>query len=501
MARRESLNIVRAAARLRTDAWDDLWPSVTDLVELPTKSAEVTSARRRIGAMRKTSQIEQARVGLIPKPNGLMRPAHLLSTDARLYYQALVDSFVHTLDAAIGRRDNVFGYRALEGRSSKRPFGYGLTQWKRFRRELRRQVASGRYGAMVRTDLAAFFELIPHGALEERLTSLGVKADVARELRTLLRGLMGRAHGLPQGPDPSGVLASAYLYPLDQALISAGYGYVRFVDDIVVLAADQPSAKRGLRLLEQEARRLNLIVQSAKTELTVGVAAMEDAVGGDDEIAGIDYVVRRAPKSRAIAAAHKAWMSASRRKAPPMRLVKYLINRLSDRRDGVAVEWCLKRLGTLDYLAPTLCRYLSAFANRPSVQSRLGDHLCSSANISEWEEMNVYRAALSARSLNRRVLDRARVVAADRNAGIEVRQFALVVLGIHGEASDHDYVERHSLEGSLIAAAALIALQSADARTRGRVYASVKSRYPELRTMAKGLEGRKRPLWPTFRGA
>lgn len=497
-ARRTSLNIARAAARIKSDAWDDLWPSVTVLTELPATRADVNAAQRRVGRMRRSGQVPPARVSLVPKSNGLMRPAHVLTLDARIYYQALVDTFFHDLDKVVGRRAHVFGYRSLDGRSSKRPFGYGLTQWKRFRQELRRQVASGKYGAMVRTDLAAFFEMVPHGALEERLTSLGVRPAVASELRTALKRLMGRASGLPQGPDPSGVLASVYLYPMDQAIISEGFGYVRYVDDIVIFARSEPLAKRGLRRLEDEARRLGLIVQSAKTQLVVGSSEMAAAVDGDDEIAGIDYVVRRARRSRADAALHKAWLSFSRRKTQSTRYLKYLINRLGDARDDVAVNWCLQRMGSLDHLAPTIARYLSPHCGRPSIQAKIAAHLASAANISEWEEMNLLRAMLSSNRVARSILDRSRCVAIDRNAGAEVRQYALVLLGRHGDASDHALVERISLESSLMATASLIALQEADARTRGRAYAAITSKHPELKLIVMKLSGRRTALWPSF---
>ncbi len=496
--RRASLNIARAAARIRSDAWDDLWPSATTLVDLPATRSEINAARRRVGLLRRTELVPSARVGLVPKANGLMRPAHLLTLDARLYYQALVDSFLHDLDKAVGHPAHVFGYRSLEGRTSKRPFGYGLAQWKRFRGELRRQVASGKYGAMVRTDLAAFFEMIPHGALEERLTSLGVRPAIASELRTVLKRLMGRASGLPQGPDPSGVLASVYLYPMDQALLSEGYGYVRYVDDIVIFAASEPVAKRGLRLLEEEARRLGLIVQSAKTELFVGSKEMAAAVDGDDEIAGIDYIVRKARRSRASATVHAAWLSFSRRNSQSTRYLKYLLNRLGDARDDVAVKWCLKRLGTLDHMAPTIARYLSPHCSRPSVQAAIATHLTSAANISEWEEMNLLRAVLSSRHVARPVLDRSRSVANNRNAGAEVRTYALVLLGRAGDASDHALVERIGLENHLTGTASVIALQEADARTRGRAYAAITSKHPELKLLVSKLSGRRAPIWPTF---
>ncbi len=445
------------------------------------------------------TKVPKAREALVPKPNGLMRPAHQLTLESRLYFQAMVDAFMYDLDKRLAGKNHVFGYRPLAPRSTDSPFGLGLGQWKRFRDQLRREVSTGAYGAMVRTDLAAFFELIPHGPLEERLTSLGVRADLASELRSYLKSTMGRAHGLPQGPDPSGVLASAYLHPLDRAIVDAGYGYVRYVDDIIVLADDLTDAKKALRLLEVEARRLNLLIQSAKTEMVVGATAMLAAVSDDDEIAGINYVVTSKPKVVAISVLRRAWHKAKRQTPLQKRLIKYLLGRLTDRRDPVAVAWCLDRLGELDYIAPTVGRYLAVFSGQPKLQRRIVAFLNSHANISEWEEMNLSRALLSAKKVDRSVLARARVVAADLNLGIEVRQYALLNLGKHGDGSDHDFVARLAISDELLAQVAVLALHGADPKTRGKFFADVVTRYPTNCRVVDKVKGLASPRWPLFR--
>ena len=497
-ARRVPLVVPRAAARIKVDAWDDLWPDAIGLARLPSESREYDAARRRLERMRRGTAIPKAREGLVPKPNGLMRPGHVLALDSRLYYQALVDSFMYDLDKRLVGKNHVFGYRPLAPRSTNAPFGFGLRQWRRYREQLRREVASGKYGAFVRTDLTAFFERIPHGSLEERLTSLGVRPDVAHELRTFLKATMGRGHGLPQGPDPSGVLASAYLHSLDQAIIGAGYGYVRYVDDIVILARSQTDAKKSLRLLERECRHLDLIVQSAKTEIVVGQEAMMAAVGDDDEIAAVDYVIKRRRRPEQVSVIRRTWRRAGRQAGASRRLVKYLLGRLTDNRDPIAIPWCLARLGELDYLAPTVARYLSLFASRPKLQEKVGRHLESEENLSEWEEMSLLRAMLSARRVERSILARARHVAADRNLGIEVRQYALLVLGRHGDGSDHHIIGRECLDDRHLAEAAVLALHGSAPLIRGRVYADVGARYPELRPLITKLKGQRAPKWPVF---
>ena len=500
MTRRSPLAIPRAARRIKVDAWDDIWPDALSLLWLPMEPSSWTSARLRISAFRAgETQIPRAREALIPKPNGLMRPAHQLAPDCRLYYQALVDTFMYDVDAKVAKKNHVFGYRTLAPRTTDAPFGFGLRQWKRFREQLRREVNSGAYGAMVRTDLAAFYERIPHGGLEGRLTSLGVKDEVARELRAFLKATMGKSQGLPQGPDPSGVLASAYLQPLDQALITAGYGYVRYVDDIVIFAKDQHQAKRALRQLEVEARRLDLIVQSAKTEIIVGRPAMEAEVNDDDDIAGIDYVIQNAGSRGAVREIRAAWRKASKARPLNRRLIKYILGRLTDNADDTAVAWVLKRLGELDYVAPTTARYLSRFANRKAVQRGVSAHLTSNANLSEWEETNLMKAMLSARKVDGPLIGRARTVAADKNGGIEVRQFAGLLLGRHGDPTDHEHVARECMATEELAQSGVVALQSADAKTRGRAYADIGAQYPNCRRLIARVRGRPREIWPVFK--
>lgn len=497
-AKRVGLSLGRAVRRIRQDAWDDIWPDPLNLALLPRTIPEFVTMRRRLVRLRDgRARVPRAREALIPKPNGLMRPAHQLTIEARIYYQALVDSFMYDIDKGLVGKNHVFGYRPLAPRSTKAPFGFGLSQWKRFRKQVRAEVKSGKFGAMVRTDLAAFYERIPHGPLEARLTSLGVRDDVAKELRSLLKELMGKASGLPQGPDPSGLLASVYLHPLDRSVIAAGYGYVRYVDDIYVLARDRTDAKRALRLLEAEARRLDLIVQSAKTDLVVGLSEMETAVSDDDEIAAVDYVVKRRPRAAAGPVVRGAWKELARRKSPQRRELKYLLGRLTDNRDPVAVKWCLARLGELDYIAPTVARYLACFATRPTVQIAVARHLASPDNISEWEEMNLLRAMLTAARGERLLLARARTTLANRNAGIEVRQFAALVLGKLGDGSDHDVVARDSMDLKDVADASLVALQAADPKTRGKHTTDVVSRYGSGELASK-VKGRRFPVWPVF---
>ena len=52
----------------------------------------------------------------------------------------------------------------------------------------------------------------------------------------------------------------------------------------------------------------------------------------------------------------KLWRLSRRRKTWNKCLIKYLINRLRKSKDDLAVNWCLERLGVLDWLAESVAR-------------------------------------------------------------------------------------------------------------------------------------------------
>jgi hypothetical protein len=352
---------------------------------------------------------------------------------------------------------------------------------------------------MVRTDIVAYFEQIQHGELEERLTALGVADSTAREVRGFLRAVIStRGRGLPQGFDASSVLSTIYLDPADKALLRRGIAYYRYVDDIYIFAGTEAEARLALRLAEAELRRLGLLLQSAKTTITVGHSAVEAALAEDeDEIQGVDYVVRHT-RTLARKAVQRAWRSASRRKPWSPRYIKYLLGKLKTNRDPIGVTWCLNRLGIIDWLADVVGSYLALFADTARVQRGISRHLRSDMCMSPFEEVALLRAMLSATRAPRTLLDHCREVVANRNADIESRSWAAVLLGRHGDASDHELVARECVPDEVLARAALVALQRANANLRGTAYRDAAAHSPDLAVLANKLRGRPSPEWPSY---
>ncbi len=437
---------------------------------------------------------------LLPKRDGLTRPAHILSVVERVYYQALVDTFLHDVDARLEDAHHVFGYRARGRRNSPEPFGHSpIGQWLDFSQAVKGAARASGVGAVVITDVAAFFERIGHGPLRDRLTSVGVSAASAAELYDLLKALVGKRRGLPQGYDASSVLATAFLDPVDKAMLRKGWAYYRYVDDIRIVAPSEAHARKALRDLEAEMRKIDLNLQPGKTKILVGTAQIKaEILEADAEIAAVDYVVT-AIRTGSRGAVRKAWRSASRRKPIPPRLVKYLLNRLRGNRDVYGVGWCKSHLGTVDWLADIVGPYLAQFASRSDIQVAIENHLRSPMNLSAWEECNLFRSLLSARHVRRGILNHACDRLDDRSAETPSRQWAAVLLGRHGDPSDQSLVVAHSLDNSALARASVIALQSSSPATRRSHYRAIAASFPEHRWLTERVRGLAAPHWPLFR--
>jgi hypothetical protein len=418
----------------------------------------------------------------------------------RVVYQALVDSFLHSVEPRMESRDHVFGYRAVAPRRSTKPFGKKpIDQWLAFHRKVKDVALSGGFGAVVMTDVAAFFEQIPHQLLQRELMRLGVSSGTTRELRSLLGALMrGADRGIPQGNDPSSVIASMYLTPVDRTMLRAGYAYFRYMDDIRIFASSERDARRILRILESAVRGLGLNLQPGKTRILVGVTEIkQQIIDADEEIDGIDYHWRSRPKRIALPRIREVWRSASRRKAWDKRLIKFLVNRLRVAKDPLAVNWCLKRLGEIDWLAELVAPYLALFVDQKRVQLAVEQHLLSDGNESAWEEVALLRLCLSAKRVRAGIVDYAVKRVEDKNENMAVRAWAAVLVGKAGDAFERARLVPHRMDDIRLARGMVVALQ-ADPTLRGTTYADILARYAELRPLVDRYKGLAKEEWPLF---
>jgi len=207
----------------------------------------------------------------VPKPGFTSRPAALLTLTDRVIYEALVALLRLKLGKYLLPDDVVLWPREE----------YLPKRWTDFERA---PLASSE-DFIVQADVSGFYDSIDHEHLESLLVYATGERKVARAIRGFLSGVMSSRRGVPQGLLPSDTLATAFLQPIDAALIREGFEYYRHGDDIRVAAPTVSRAREAIALLEIQLRELGLLINGAKcaiikradyeSELAVGDALME----------------------------------------------------------------------------------------------------------------------------------------------------------------------------------------------------------------------------------
>ncbi len=134
-----------------------------------------------------------------------------------------------------------------------------------------RQALRHRQHRVVDLDLAAFFDNIKHDVVLARLARRIQDREVLAMLKQFLKSA-GKC-GIPQGSPLSPLLANVALSDLDHALDRGAevITYVRYLDDMVVLARNSPKgrlwADRALERIRREAMAIGVDVNEEKTKV------------------------------------------------------------------------------------------------------------------------------------------------------------------------------------------------------------------------------------------
>ncbi|MGE4247273.1 MAG: RNA-directed DNA polymerase [Parvibaculaceae bacterium] len=230
-------------------------------------------------ALKERFQPSHASKILTPKPSGTLRPITLLTVDDQIVYQACVNVIADALKRKTFRRyeKRVFAH-LYAGKTS--PFFY--LQWQRSYRKFTRRIESaysGGFRYVANFDLTSFYDSIDHHVLDHFLKNIGIDEDaIAFLLRCLKQWTSStwsgpphniyHGHGIPQGPLASGMLSEAVLQHLDDAGEQGRRTiYLRYVDDIKILAKGEEELRRKLIKLDISAREIGLFPQTAKINI------------------------------------------------------------------------------------------------------------------------------------------------------------------------------------------------------------------------------------------
>ena len=125
---------------------------------------------------------------------------------------------------------------------------------------------------VIRTDVKSYYASIDHECLIERLSLVIQDRRVLNLIEQYLRrtaeqgGLFWESErGIPLGSPLSPILGAFFLTELDERLERAGLFYVRFMDDILVLAPSRWKLRRAVRVLNRVLSSLELEKHPEKT--------------------------------------------------------------------------------------------------------------------------------------------------------------------------------------------------------------------------------------------
>jgi Reverse transcriptase (RNA-dependent DNA polymerase) len=152
------------------------------------------------------------------------------------------------------------------------PEGSGLfdrdASWRAFREaSLADCQAQADTAIVVQTDISSFYEHVSHHRIENMIDALfGEASNVAIQIDRFLRKFAsGRSFGLPVGGQCSRILAELLMTSIDSSLTVNGIVWRRYVDDFVLITANQSEAYRALSVLSHALADYGLTLNRTKT--------------------------------------------------------------------------------------------------------------------------------------------------------------------------------------------------------------------------------------------
>lgn len=219
--------------------------------------------------------IGSSRRFIIPKDDMSYRTATQLDPLNSIIFNAVAYEFGYNIEKRrIPKEDNiVISYRfnpdddgALYDNEYNWNFFWNICQKK-----------SSDFEYAIVLDISDFYNQIYHHTIENQLIESSFPNQVKKWIENLFKSLTAKvSRGVPVGPHATHIFAEMAMIPIDNSLISRGYTFCRFVDDIIIFCNDKTEARSILYtmadILDKQQR---LQLQRQKTKVLEKEAFMD----------------------------------------------------------------------------------------------------------------------------------------------------------------------------------------------------------------------------------
>lgn len=235
---------------------------------------------------------------MIPKKNGSLRSLSYLTIEDRIVYQAIVNKISEKGQADIVSVED----RQLFGHIPNNDSLFAVKKWQekinKFEGRYENMLRSGKRWVL-ESDISSFYSSIDHEALSEIITQRWINnSNLIQLFKKCLKkwssydGHFSVTTGIPQGYEASDILATMFLVPVDEK-ISRNFNYIRYVDDIRIVAGSRERAMRGLAELDMYLKKHSLSIQTKKTAIKKVVDVDKEKEKISKKLSKIDSAVSR----------------------------------------------------------------------------------------------------------------------------------------------------------------------------------------------------------------
>lgn len=232
----------------------------------------------------------------VPKASKTQRTKTLLMVEDAIVYQAIANVIAQKTYSKLKEHDNfVFGSvlnpeveLGLVVMEQESPNYFFFKFWKslyqKFKDSVIKAIDEDKVKYKFETDITGFFDSIPHYNL---LLALSTEFEIEDEILDILSVCLNQwsgtkdnrtpGVGIPQGPQPSFLLANMLLYSLDNQMVSSAHKYYRYMDDIKIYGYEEQELLDALVTIDNYTKSHGLSINSKKTSIEAIDPEKEDA--------------------------------------------------------------------------------------------------------------------------------------------------------------------------------------------------------------------------------